>query len=196
MYHYLTELNGSKKRILDDAPVHIITGTWKRLVYDQEGRIQRAGYSLCLLKRLQDALRRRDIWLENSDRWGNPRQKLLQGKEWQTQRLPVCRALGHPTDGHKGVQPLAVQLDETWKAVASRFEANAEVNICLDGKYSFLTNSSLEEPPSLHRLNNRVRQLLMSVDLTGLFLEIDVAARNRNPSGSQSAQISAHINCK
>lgn len=42
---------------------------WKRLVYDAEGRIQRAGYSLCLLERLQDALRRRDIWLENSDRW-------------------------------------------------------------------------------------------------------------------------------
>ncbi|XPJ79128.1 Tn3 family transposase [Klebsiella pneumoniae] len=117
--HYLTELNGSKKRILDNAPEHIITGPWKRLVYDAEGRIQRAGYSLCLLERLQDALRRRDIWLENSDRWGNPREKLLQGEEWQAQRVPVCRALGHPTDGHKGVQQLAVQLDETWKTAGS-----------------------------------------------------------------------------
>jgi hypothetical protein len=40
-------------------------------------------------------------------------------EEWQAQRVPVCRALGHPTDGHKGVQQLAVQLDETWKTVAS-----------------------------------------------------------------------------
>lgn len=71
--HYLAELSGSKKRILDDAPGHIITGPWKRLVYDADGRIQRAGYSLCLLEHLQDALRRRDIWLENSDRWGDPR---------------------------------------------------------------------------------------------------------------------------
>jgi hypothetical protein len=157
--HYLTELNCSKKRILDNAPEHIITGPWKRLVYDAEGRIQRAGYSLCLLERLQDALRRRDIWLENSDRWGNPREKLLQGEEWQAQRVPVCRALGHPTDGHKGVQQLAVQLDETWKTVASRFEGNAEVHICHDGKHPSLTISSLEkleEPTSLHRLNSRV----------------------------------------
>ena len=117
----------SKKRILDDAPEHIITGPWKRLVYDAEGRIQRAGYSLCLLERLQDALRRRDIWLESSDRWGDPREKLLQGEEWQTQRIPVCRALGHPVDGRKGVQQLAIQLDETRKAVASRFEKNAEL---------------------------------------------------------------------
>jgi len=82
----LTELNGSKKRILDDAPEHIITGPWKRLVYD------------------------------------------------------------------------------------------AEVHICHDGKYPSLTISSLEklnEPPSLHRLNSQVRQLLPPVDLTELLLEID-----------------------
>ncbi|MBO1564026.1 Tn3 family transposase [Yersinia pseudotuberculosis] len=174
--HYLTELNGTKKRLLDDAPEHIITGPWKRLVYDAEGRIQRAGYSLCLLERLQDALRRRDIWLKNSDRWGDLREKLLQGEEWQAQRVLVCRALGHPTDGHKGVQQLAVQLDEIWRAVASRFEGNTEVHICNDGKYPSLTISSLEkleEPLSLLRLNNRVRQLLPPVDLTELLLEID-----------------------
>nr|WP_266098063.1 Tn3 family transposase [Klebsiella variicola] len=174
--HYLGELNGSKKRILDDAPGHIITGPWKRLVYDAEGRIQRAGYSLCLLERLQDALRRRDIWLENSERWGDPRQKLLQGKEWMAQRVPVCRALGHPTDGKKAVEQLANQLDETWKAVSERFHSNDAVGICHEGKYPSLTISSLEkldEPPSLTQLSSQVRQLLPPVDLTELLLEID-----------------------
>ena len=174
--HYQGELNGSKKRILDDAPGHIITGPWKRLVYDAEGRIQRAGYSLCLLERLQDALRRRDIWLENSERWGDPRQKLLQGKEWMAQRVPVCRALGHPTDGKKAVEQLANQLDETWKAVSERFHSNDAVGICHEGKYPSLTISSLEkldEPPSLTQLSSQVRQLLPPVDLTELLLEID-----------------------
>lgn len=74
------------------------------------------------------------------------------------------------------MQHLAVQLDETWKAVASRFEGNAEVHICHDGKYPSLTISSLEkldEPPSLHRLNSRVRKLLTPIDLTEMLLEID-----------------------
>ncbi|KXM45164.1 Tn3 family transposase, partial [Escherichia coli] len=174
--HYLAELNGSKKRILDDAPEHIISGPWKRLVYDAEGRIQRAGYSLCLLERLQDALRRRDIWLENSDRWGDPRQKLLQGEEWQAQRVPVCRALGHPTNGSKASVQLAARLDETWKTVASRFDRNTAVDICNEGKHPSLTISSLDkldEPPALIRLSSRVRQLLPPVDLTELLLEID-----------------------
>lgn len=147
-------------------------------MYDAEGRIQRAGYSLCLLlERLLDALCRRDIWLENSDRWGDPREELLQGEAWQVQRIPVCRAQEHPTDGHKGVQQLAVQLDDTWKAVTSRFEGNAEVHVCNDGKYpSTMTISSLEkleEPLLLLCLNSRVRQLLPPVDLTELLLEID-----------------------
>lgn len=174
--HYLAELNGSKKRILDDAPEHIISGPWKRLVYDADGRIQRAGYSLCLLERLQDALRRRDIWLENSDRWGDPRQKLLQGEEWQAQRVPVCRALGHPTNGSKASEQLAAQLDETWKTVASRFDRNTAVDICNEGKHPSLTSSSLDkldEPPALIQLSSRVRQLLPPVDLTELLLEID-----------------------
>ncbi|MGG7670137.1 Tn3 family transposase [Yersinia sp. J1] len=174
--HYLAELNGSKKRILDDAPEHIISGPWKRLVYDADGRIQRAGYSLCLLERLQDALRRRDIWLENSDRWGDPRQKLLQGEEWQAQRVPVCRALGHPTSGSKASEQLTAQLDETWKTVASRFDRNTAVDICNEGKHPSLTISSLDkldEPPALIQLSSRVRQLLPPVDLTELLLEID-----------------------
>ncbi|EGE6348670.1 Tn3 family transposase, partial [Escherichia coli] len=174
--HYLAELSGSKKRLLENAPEQIITGPWKRLVYDSEGRIQRAGYSLCLLERLQDSLRRRDIWLENSDRWGDPRQKFLQGKEWQAQRIAVCRALGHPTDGGNAVKQLATELDETWKTVASRFELNAAVSICHQGKYPSLTISSLEkleEPQPLILLNSRVRQLVPPVDLTELLLEID-----------------------
>lgn len=42
--HYLAELSGSKKRILDDISEQIITGPWTRLVCDSEGQIQRAGY--------------------------------------------------------------------------------------------------------------------------------------------------------
>lgn len=37
------------------------------------------------------------------------------------------------------------QLDETRKAVSSRFEGNAEVHICNDGRYPSLTISSLEK---------------------------------------------------
>jgi hypothetical protein len=133
------------------------------LVFDEEGRVRRPGYSLCLLERFQDALRRRDIYLENSDRWGDPRSKLLQGTEWQAQRVSVCRALGHPVNAQQATEKLAQQLDFAWKAVADSFDDNASVHIEYGGKHPTLTISSLEkldESPSLIALNRQVRGLL------------------------------------
>ena len=46
--------------------------------------------------RLQDSLRRRDIYVEASDRWGDPRAKLLKGESWEANKHQICRALGHP----------------------------------------------------------------------------------------------------
>jgi hypothetical protein len=92
---------------------------------------------------------------------GRSASKFLQGKN--NQRIAVCRALGHPTDGGNAVKQLATELDETWKTVASRFELNAAVSICHQGKYPSLTISSLEkleEPQPLILLNSRVRQLV------------------------------------
>lgn len=80
--HYLADLKKTKNRFLDDAPEHIVKTSWKRFVYDGDGRIQRAGYSLCFLERLQDSLRRLDVWVTKSDRWGKPREKLLHGEAW------------------------------------------------------------------------------------------------------------------
>jgi hypothetical protein len=71
----------SRKQLLEDPPLEIITNPWKRLVFDKEERVLKQGYTLCFLDKLQDALRRRDIYVENCDRWGDPRAKLLQGTE-------------------------------------------------------------------------------------------------------------------
>lgn len=174
--HYLAKLKKTKRRFLDDAPEHIVKISWKRLVYDGDGRIQRAGYSLCFLERLQDSLCRRDVWVTKSDRWGNPREKLLHGEEWQAQRVSVCRALDHPTNGREAMQQLARQLDDTWREVADRFDENTEVSICTDGKHPSLTISNLDklgESLSLKTLNRRVKQLSPPVDLTELLLEVD-----------------------
>ena len=110
-------------------------------MYDADGRIQRAGYSLCLLERLQDALRRRDIWLENSDRWGDPRKNFFRGGMAGAagSSLP---GIGSPTNGSKASEQLAAQLDETRKTVASRFDRNTAVDICNEGKHPSLTISS------------------------------------------------------
>lgn len=173
--HYLAALGVSRQKLLEDPPLDIITNPWKRLVFDKEGQVTRRGYTLCFLDKLQDALRRRDIYVENSDRWCDPRKKLLQGADWQANRIQVCRALGHPINPKDAITDLAGQLDMTYKRVAAKFDNNDAVKIDVSGKNPSLTITNLdklEEPPSLTWLSKQVNELLPKVDLTELLLEI------------------------
>lgn len=174
-HQYLAGLLESRKQLLEEAPLDIVSNPWKRLVFDKEGRVTKRGYTLCFLDKLQDSLRRRDIYVENSDRWGDPRAKLLQGVEWQANRIQVCRSLGHPLNPREAIDGLVRQLDATYKQVAENFDDNKAVELDLSGKRPALTIThfdKLDEPPSLTRLSQQVDGLLPSVDLTELLLEI------------------------
>lgn len=174
-FQYLANLLESRKQLLEDAPLEIVSNPWKRLVLDTEGRVTKRGFTLCFLDKLQDSLRRRDVYVENSDRWGDPRAKLLQGQEWQANRIQVCRSLGHPLNPKEAIDGLVRQLDATYKQVAANFDDNKAVELDRSGKRPTLTIThfdKLNEPPSLTGLSQQVEALLPSVDLTELLLEI------------------------
>lgn len=174
-FEYLSTLKSFRKQTLENPPLDIVTPPWKRLVFDEKGRVTKQGYTLCFLDRLQDALRRRDVYVENSDRWGDPRAKLLHGDIWSANRVQVCRSLGHSMEPQKAIADLAEQLDATYKQVADRFDKNDAVQVDRSGKYPSLTITNLhklEKPASLTLLSNEVTRLLPQVDLTELLLEI------------------------
>ena len=70
---YLAKIGVTRKQFLKNPPLDIITTPWKHLVFDKEGCVSKRGYTLCLLDKLQDSLRRRDVYVEQSDRWSDPR---------------------------------------------------------------------------------------------------------------------------
>jgi hypothetical protein len=47
-----------------------------------------------------------------SERWADPRAKLLQGRAWEAARSSVCRTLGRQLLADREIQALAQQLDE------------------------------------------------------------------------------------
>ena len=173
--NYLAKFGISRKQIFEDPPTDIVTKPWERLVFNKDNHATKQGYTLCFLDRLQDNLRRRDIYVKNSERWGDPRQKLLQGKDWEAKRLPVCQSLGHPELAQDAISNLTQQLDATYKKVAANFNENSSVRIDHSGKHPSLTITNLdklEDPPSLTLLSDKVTALLPKVDLTELILEI------------------------
>jgi TnpA family transposase len=175
---YLTPIIASHKnrQILENPPLNIITKAWKKLIFDKDGKVTKRGYLLCFLEKLQDGLRRRDIYVENSDRWNDSRLKLLQGADWEINKTRLCRLLGHPVKADDAFTNLTLLLDATYKRVADNFDKNDLVNLDNSDKITSLTITNLnklEEPNSLIFLREKVNGLLPKIDLTELILEID-----------------------
>lgn len=173
-YNYLARATLTSKQFFDSPPIEIVNKPWKRIVFDNEKRVTKRGYTLCFLEKLQDALRRRDVYMQNSERWGDPRAKLLCGEDWKMNRAQVYRSLGYPTKPHEAITILSTQLDDTYKQVAANFDTT-KVRIENAGKQPTLTIinlEKLEEPTGLSVIRERVTELLPKVDLTELLLEI------------------------
>ena len=139
---YLTDLQGRRKPKLDDAPLGIVDAGWKRLVVDKDDQVSQPAYTLCILERLQDRLRRRDIYVEASERWGDPRAKLLQGRDWEAKRTNICRSLNHPSSPDQVVQGLSAELDAAYRRAADRFSKNESVHVRFAFSESFLIRLS------------------------------------------------------
>jgi hypothetical protein len=112
---FLRQLEGRRKPDLSDAPRAVITPAWRPLALDEQQRVDRHGYTFCVLERLRDALRRRDVFVSPSERWADPRAKLLQGAAWEMARPTICRALRRSPDPEIELQALGRQLDAAYR---------------------------------------------------------------------------------
>jgi hypothetical protein len=126
---FLKEIEGQSKPQMDAAPRDIIRRSWQRLVVQPDGEIDRRFYTFCTLAGLQDGLVRRDIFVHPSERWGDPRAKLLQGQRWETARPAICRILNLPPAADPALEMLTKQLDQSYHRVAERFTANPGARI-------------------------------------------------------------------
>jgi hypothetical protein len=172
---FLRSIEGKRGTVVDDAPLEIVSPAWRRLVIENDNRVNRPAYTLCAMDRLQDSLRRRDLYVSPSERWGDPRAKLLQGARWQAERKRICRSLKLPLNAEEAVQRLRAQLDAAYRRTLDNLPDNEAVSIDEDNRERPLTLSNLDkidEPESLIALRERVADLLPRVDLAEILLEI------------------------
>jgi TnpA family transposase len=172
---FLSSLEGKRTPSLAAAPRAVITNAWRRLTITTDDTIDRRFYTFCVLERLQDALSRRDIYVHPSERWGNPRAKLLQDAAWTTVRSQVCRTLGRDTDGAHEVADLTTLLDAAYQQTADNLPANTAVTISAeagDVSAQLTLLDKLDEPTSLTRLQHMLAGMLPRIDLPDAVLDI------------------------
>ena len=174
-FRFLKTIEGQKRPDMSQAPQALLTPAWKRVVIGPEGRIDRQLYTFCVLERLQDGLRRRDLFVPASRRWGDPHAKLLQGPAWEKVRSRVCRTLGRSPTAAAELESLGKQLDEAYRRTANNLPTNSAVTIERDGRRDVLKLTpldKLDEPASLVDLRRDVTARLPRVDLTEVLLEV------------------------
>ncbi|MEO9031171.1 MAG: Tn3 family transposase [Ktedonobacteraceae bacterium] len=176
---FLKDLEGRKQPDLSAAPMDVIPASWTRYVAPAGQPIDRRYYTLCVVARLQEAVRRHDVFVEQSVRWGDPRATLLTGKAWEQARPTICHSLGRKAEPHMELDELARRLDEAYRTTAGRFPNGAvrieKVKNKAGQEQDTLVLTGLdkvEEPESLHQLRRRVARRLPTVDLPELLLEI------------------------
>lgn len=171
----LNRLEGRHSIRVDEVPTELATGMWRQRIEGDSGQLDRRSYTFLVLEKLRDGLRRRDVFAPGSDRWGDPRAKLLEGAAWEAARPTVAAGYGHHLDAHHQIDALAAELDDAYLAVAGRIGENPAVRIEATGGNArpVLTPlDRLEEPASLIALREQINARMPRVDLPDQLLEV------------------------
>jgi Domain of unknown function (DUF4158)/Tn3 transposase DDE domain len=130
------------KRYLDRTcrayPVHetvplegLVPPHWRAAVQFQDARgrprVHRLSCEICVLQRLRDQLRCREIWVEGADRYRNPDADLP--ADFETQRDQYDQQLGQPQDAAVFVQTLQQTLHEELTTLNQGMPTNPDVQI-------------------------------------------------------------------
>ena len=158
-----------------NAPRAFVPRSWERRVFPTAQETDRAWYTLCLLDRLQQALKRREVFAPHSDTYRDPRAELLQGDVWQAARDDLARALGRSLDARVELDGLAIELHAAYQEAQTSIPGNAAITVVQQDGEAHLVLSPLEaqaEPPELQVLRQEVALRLPPVELSTLLLEV------------------------
>ncbi|MBV9026946.1 MAG: Tn3 family transposase [Streptomycetaceae bacterium] len=156
-------------RLLGDA-------TWRRLVLGNpllvpNGLIDKHAWTFCVLEALHTALKRRDVFAEGADVWGDPRARLLSGPDWQVTRPRVLTALELPNTADEHLDELEVLVEETYRHVAEGLPGNSAVEI-VGGRIRLDRLEADPEPAGMKPVRDAVEAMLPRVDYPELLLEV------------------------
>lgn len=175
---FLTSIEGKRNASFNDAPREIINSGWRDLVINPKSkRIVREGYTLCAMDNLQANLHSRDVFVDKSHRWCDPRAKLITGLAWEKNKAAVCRSLNLETDFNEAFGKLALMLDDTYQDVIANLPSNNAVEFIEDSKgkvkLKLARLDKVEKSTRVEALREKVAKLLPAIDLPELLLEVN-----------------------
>ena len=161
-----------RRRVPDDAGLGFVPSKWRPHLVDEQGRIDRHLYELCVLFQLRDALRSGDIWLEGSRRFANPATYLISADRWPVLRGEVCRILTLTEHGPRRLATIAESIDNLVDGLENHLE-NSETVRLQDDRVVISPHAAEQLPEEIVSLSVQVAQRLPRIELADLLIEVD-----------------------
>lgn len=167
-----------------EVDAELVPAMWKRAMFSNtklvQGAVDRDAYVVCVLEQLHRASNRRDVFAAPSNRWADPRARLLDGPRWEAMRGDVLAGLSLTEDAETHLAQLTRALDAAWRQMADRLaeagdDTKVEVVVPEGGGRARLSVDKLGavgEPESLTWLKATTDAMLPRIDLPDLLFEV------------------------
>jgi TnpA family transposase len=154
----------------------VVPSEWREAVVDEQGRVERIPYELCVLKALRDAIRRREVYVAGANRWRNPEDDLP--ADFELNRDVHYGALRQPLDSAEFV----AELQRGHRAALTRLNdaltngTAGGVRITNRRGEPWIRMPTIEkqpEPPTLKTLKDEVERRWGVIDLLDVLKNAD-----------------------
>jgi TnpA family transposase len=167
----------------EDVPVDgVVLPSWRETVSEEhEGatRINRQYYELCVLQRLERALKCKEIWGEGAYAVRNPSQDLPANWTEETQRTTYDQTLKQPIEVTSFLDPLRHQLTATLTQLHGDLPRNSHVTLSTPAAnedrrlFAVERLTAQPEPPNVDRIKGLIQRRYGILNLLDLFAEAD-----------------------
>lgn len=166
----------SKRRVPEDAPMSFLTKSQRRLV-EQGGGVDRAAYEAAVLTALRDEVRRGNVAVDGSKRFGHLSDLFMPEDEWDAERAAFFERSGLPSTGAEAARLLKERLQTAYSQFCDALPDNAHVTVKDDGAWRFGSDPTEgpDDDEGLAALHAWLDKRMRRVRLPDLLIEADNA---------------------
>jgi TnpA family transposase len=175
---------GSRHRhFAEDVPVDgIVTRSWHEKVFEEvngETKVNRHYYELCVLEKLQRALKCKEVWVEGSLAFRNPSEDMPGDWTDEQCRIEHYHTLGKPLDAAAFVDDLKTRMRSALAEFNEVLPRLSHLRIFRPDKkedrglWALTKLEAQPEPPGLERVKESIGNRYGMLDLLDVFVEAD-----------------------
>lgn len=163
----------------EEIPRELLTGIWHELVFEEGPQGMRAVkhyFELCVLHKLERALKCKEIWVEGAYRFRNPDEDLPE--DWGTRRVEYYGARGLPLDAEAFIAPFRDEMVQCLESFNQSLATQNDVSIYhpgggKEGLFHVPKIAKHPECPVIQEIKHQVLHRWGVLDLLDILLEAE-----------------------